>query len=52
MNELNIQEADKLEVTILMDNYTDMLLTESTDYAEDRRCLFLKFFLPNMDFRV
>ena len=31
MNELNIQEADKLEVTILMDNYTDMLLTESTD---------------------
>jgi 7,8-dihydropterin-6-yl-methyl-4-(beta-D-ribofuranosyl)aminobenzene 5'-phosphate synthase len=30
MNELNIREADHLEVTILMDNYTDMLITEST----------------------
>jgi 7,8-dihydropterin-6-yl-methyl-4-(beta-D-ribofuranosyl)aminobenzene 5'-phosphate synthase len=31
MDELNIREADRLEVTILIDNYTDMLLTESTD---------------------
>lgn len=30
MSELNIREADRLEVTILMDNYTDMLLAEST----------------------
>ncbi|MDQ1252316.1 MAG: 7,8-dihydropterin-6-yl-methyl-4-(beta-D-ribofuranosyl)aminobenzene 5-phosphate synthase, partial [Euryarchaeota archaeon] len=30
MNELNIREADRLEVTILMDNYTDMLVTENT----------------------
>ncbi len=29
MSELNIQEADRLEITILMDNYTDMLLVES-----------------------
>lgn len=27
---LNIREADRLEVTILVDNYTDMLLAEST----------------------
>ena len=31
MSELNIREADRLEVTILVDNYTDMLVTESTD---------------------
>jgi 7,8-dihydropterin-6-yl-methyl-4-(beta-D-ribofuranosyl)aminobenzene 5'-phosphate synthase len=30
MNELNIREADRLEITILMDNYTDMLVTENT----------------------
>lgn len=30
MDELNIREADRLEVTILMDNYTDMLVTENT----------------------
>jgi 7,8-dihydropterin-6-yl-methyl-4-(beta-D-ribofuranosyl)aminobenzene 5'-phosphate synthase len=30
MDELNIREADRLEVTILIDNYTDMLVTEST----------------------
>ena len=30
MDELNIREADRLEVTILIDNYTDMLLTEDT----------------------
>ncbi len=26
MSELNIREADRLEVTVLVDNYTDMLL--------------------------
>lgn len=30
MDKLNIREADRLEVTILVDNYTDMLVTEST----------------------
>ncbi|KKH96321.1 dihydropteroate synthase [Methanosarcina sp. 1.H.T.1A.1] len=30
MNELNIREADRLEITVFMDNYTDMLLVEST----------------------
>lgn len=30
MAEVNIREADRLEVTILVDNYTDMLVTEST----------------------
>jgi 7,8-dihydropterin-6-yl-methyl-4-(beta-D-ribofuranosyl)aminobenzene 5'-phosphate synthase len=33
-NELNIREADRLEVTILVDNYTDMLVTESTDICK------------------
>jgi 7,8-dihydropterin-6-yl-methyl-4-(beta-D-ribofuranosyl)aminobenzene 5'-phosphate synthase len=31
MNELNIREADRLEITVLMDNYTDIFLIESTD---------------------
>ncbi len=31
MSELNLREADRLEVTVLMDNYTDMLVTESTE---------------------
>jgi len=30
MDELSIREADRLEVTILIDNYTDRLVTEST----------------------
>lgn len=34
INELNIREADRLEVTILVDNYTDMLVTESTDICK------------------
>lgn len=34
INELNIREADRLEVTILIDNYTDMLVTESTDICK------------------
>jgi 7,8-dihydropterin-6-yl-methyl-4-(beta-D-ribofuranosyl)aminobenzene 5'-phosphate synthase len=31
MNELKIREADRLEITVLMDNYTDIFLIESTD---------------------
>lgn len=30
VSEMNIREADRLELTILVDNYTDMLLTERT----------------------
>lgn len=31
MSELNLREADKLEVTVLVDNYTDVLLLQGTD---------------------
>jgi len=31
---LSIREADRLEITILMDNYTDMLMVESTDVCK------------------
>jgi len=31
MSELNLREADRLEVTILADNYTDLLLLQSTE---------------------
>lgn len=31
MNELNIRESDRLEITVLMDNYTDIFLIENTD---------------------
>ena len=31
MGELDLREADKLEVTILVDNYTDLLLLQSTE---------------------
>lgn len=31
MSELNLLKADKLEVTVLIDNYTDVLLVQSTD---------------------
>lgn len=31
MSELNLIKADKLEVTVLVDNYTDVLLIQSTD---------------------
>jgi len=34
MQKLSIREADRLEITILMDNYTDMLLVESTDVCK------------------
>lgn len=31
MSDLNLREADKLEITILVDNYTDVLLLENTE---------------------
>jgi 7,8-dihydropterin-6-yl-methyl-4-(beta-D-ribofuranosyl)aminobenzene 5'-phosphate synthase len=31
MSGLNLIEADKLEITVLIDNYTDVLLIQSTD---------------------
>jgi len=34
MSELNLREADKLEITILTDNYTDVLLMDSTDVVK------------------
>jgi len=34
MSELNLREADKLEVTVLVDNYTDVLLLQSTDMVK------------------
>jgi 7,8-dihydropterin-6-yl-methyl-4-(beta-D-ribofuranosyl)aminobenzene 5'-phosphate synthase len=37
MNELNWREADRLEVTILVDNYTDQLLLESTEVTRRPR---------------
>jgi 7,8-dihydropterin-6-yl-methyl-4-(beta-D-ribofuranosyl)aminobenzene 5'-phosphate synthase len=37
MGELNLREADKLEVTILVDNYTDLLLLQSTEVIKRMR---------------
>ena len=34
MSELNLREADKLEVTVLVDNYTDALLLQGTDVVK------------------
>ena len=34
MSELNLREADKLEVTMLVDNYTDLLMLQSTDVVK------------------
>ncbi len=34
MSRLNLREADKLEVTVLVDNYTDVLLFQSTDVLQ------------------
>ena len=31
MSEVHLQEVDKLEVTVLIDNYTDVLLLQGTD---------------------
>jgi 7,8-dihydropterin-6-yl-methyl-4-(beta-D-ribofuranosyl)aminobenzene 5'-phosphate synthase len=37
MGELNLREADKVEVTILVDNYTDLLLLQSTEVVKRPR---------------
>jgi 7,8-dihydropterin-6-yl-methyl-4-(beta-D-ribofuranosyl)aminobenzene 5'-phosphate synthase len=37
MGELSLREADKLEVTILLDNYTDLLLLQSTEVVQRPR---------------
>jgi 7,8-dihydropterin-6-yl-methyl-4-(beta-D-ribofuranosyl)aminobenzene 5'-phosphate synthase len=37
MGELNLRQADKLEVTILVDNYTDLLLLQSTEVTKRPR---------------
>jgi len=34
MSKLNLQEVDKVEVTVLVDNYTDALLIQSTDMVK------------------
>ncbi|RZN37107.1 MAG: MBL fold metallo-hydrolase [Methanophagales archaeon ANME-1-THS] len=34
MNALNVREVDKLEVTVLVDNYTDVLLLQSTEVVK------------------
>jgi 7,8-dihydropterin-6-yl-methyl-4-(beta-D-ribofuranosyl)aminobenzene 5'-phosphate synthase len=34
MNEINLREADKLEATILVDNYTDVLLLQGTEVLQ------------------
>ena len=34
MSGLNLQEVDKLEVTVLIDNYTDVLMMQSTDMVK------------------
>jgi 7,8-dihydropterin-6-yl-methyl-4-(beta-D-ribofuranosyl)aminobenzene 5'-phosphate synthase len=34
MDELKLREADKLEVTVLVDNYTDLLLVQNTDVVK------------------
>ncbi|MGE5123050.1 MAG: MBL fold metallo-hydrolase [Acidobacteriaceae bacterium] len=34
MNGLDLREADKLEVTILVDNYTDLLILQSTEVVK------------------
>jgi 7,8-dihydropterin-6-yl-methyl-4-(beta-D-ribofuranosyl)aminobenzene 5'-phosphate synthase len=37
MGEVNLREADKLEVTIVVDNYTDLLLRQSTEVVQRPR---------------
>lgn len=39
MSGLNLQEVDKLEVTVLIDNYTDALLLQDTDIVKRPRIL-------------
>ena len=31
MNKLNLMEADKVEITVLVDNYTDIFMPSSTE---------------------
>ncbi len=37
MGELHLREADRLEVTVLVDNYTDLLLLQSTEVVKRAR---------------
>jgi 7,8-dihydropterin-6-yl-methyl-4-(beta-D-ribofuranosyl)aminobenzene 5'-phosphate synthase len=37
MGELSLREADKVEITILVDNYTDLLLLQSTEVVKRPR---------------
>ena len=37
MNALNLQEVDKLEVTVLIDNYSDVLMLQDTDLVKRPR---------------
>jgi 7,8-dihydropterin-6-yl-methyl-4-(beta-D-ribofuranosyl)aminobenzene 5'-phosphate synthase len=37
MSELNLREADRLEITILVDNYSDMLLLQDTEVVKRPR---------------
>jgi len=39
VSELNLREADRLEVTVLVDNYTDFLLLQNTDVVKRPRTL-------------
>lgn len=39
MNALNLQEVDKLEVTVLIDNYSDVLMLQDTDLVKRPRIL-------------
>jgi len=39
MSGLNLQEVDKLEVTVLIDNYSDVLLLQDTDMVKRPRIL-------------
>lgn len=39
MSGLNLQEVDKLEVTVLIDNYSDVLLLQDTDIVKRPRIL-------------
>lgn len=45
LSELNLREADRLELTVLVDNYTDVLLLQNTDIVKRPRT-----FPPNLPF--
>jgi hypothetical protein len=44
--EVSIQEIDKISITVLMDNYTDLLLTNSTHATRAPLIMNQKFKLP------